>query len=136
MEPAAGTPVTHMGREYYPEGLYRLLKRLDQEYGKIPLIVTENGAAYDDRPTDDGRVMDHDRIRYLREHIGAVGRALADGVNVQGYYVWTLLDNVEGHHGVSKRFGLIYTDFPTQRRIWKESARWYRDFIREGATLP
>lgn len=135
VEPAAGTAVTHMGWEYYPEGLYRLLRRLDQEYGKIPLIVTENGAAYDDRLTADGRVEDPDRVRYLQDHIGAVGRAMADGVNVKGYYVWTLLDNVEWHHGTSKRFGLIYVDFPTQRRVWKESARWYRDFIRGGAVL-
>lgn len=133
--PAPGTPVTEMGWEYYPEGLYRLLRRLDEDYGKIPLIVTENGAAYDDQLTADGRVVDTERVRYLKDHIAALGRALADGVNVQGYYVWTLMDNVEWHHGVSKRFGLIYTDFPTQRRIWKESARWYRDFIRGGATL-
>ncbi|MFZ5815640.1 MAG: GH1 family beta-glucosidase [Bacillota bacterium] len=129
VEPPPGAPVTQMGWECYPEGLYRLLRRLDQEYGKIPLIVTENGAAYEDRLTPDGRVDDPERIRYLREHIDAVGRAIADGVKVEGYYVWTLLDNVEWHHGVSKRFGLIYVDFPTQRRIWKESARWYRTLI-------
>ncbi|MFZ5823636.1 MAG: GH1 family beta-glucosidase [Bacillota bacterium] len=130
-----GVPVTDMGWEFYPEGLYNLLRRLDQEYGKIPLIVTENGAAYADQLTAQRRVEDPERVRYLQEHIRAVGRALAEGVRVEGYYVWTLLDNLEWHHGVNKRFGLIYVDFPTQQRIWKESARWYRDFIRGGAAL-
>lgn len=135
VDPEVG-PLTDMGWEIYPDGLYKLLRRIDQEYGKIPLIVTENGMACHDQLQADGRVLDSDRIGYLDRHIRAVGRALADGVNVQGYYVWSLLDNLEWHHGTSKRFGLIYVDFPTQDRYWKESARWYRDFLRSGASLP
>ncbi len=135
VEPQTG-PLTDMGWEIYPEGLYKLLRRMDQEYGKIPLIVTENGMAFTDQLQPDGRVVDQERIAYLDSHIRAVGRALADGVNVQGYYVWSFLDNLEWHHGVSKRFGLIYVDFATQNRYWKESAYWFRDFLRAGAHLP
>ncbi|HYF95918.1 MAG TPA: GH1 family beta-glucosidase [Symbiobacteriaceae bacterium] len=128
-------PTTDMGWEIYPEGLYKLLLRLHKEYGDIPLIVTEGGAAFADTVTPDGRVHDTDRVQYLREHIRAVGKALDAGVNVQGYYVWSFLDNLEWHHGVSKRFGLVYVDFDTLKRTLKDSAYWYRDFIRSGASL-
>lgn len=130
-----GVPTTAMGWEIYPEGLYKLLLRLRKDYGNIPLVVTENGAAFADQVTPDGRVHDADRVQYLQEHIRAVGKALAAGVNVQGYYVWSFLDNLEWHHGVSKRFGLVHVDFETLKRTPKDSALWYRDFIRSGASL-
>lgn len=131
-----GVPTTAMGWEIYPDGLYKVLLRLRKEYGDIPLIVTENGAAFDDTVTPDGQVHDAARIRYLQEHIRAVGKALESGVDVQGYYVWSFLDNLEWHHGVSKRFGLVHVDFDTLRRTVKDSGSWYRDFIRGGAELP
>lgn len=129
-------PTTAMGWEIYPEGLYKVLLRLNKEYGNIPLIVTENGVACADRVADDGCVHDEDRTRYLQEHIRAVGKALAAGVNVQGYYVWSFLDNLEWHHGVSKRFGLVHVDFDSLKRTIKDSGYWYRDFIKSGAALP
>ncbi|HLN63890.1 MAG TPA: GH1 family beta-glucosidase [Symbiobacteriaceae bacterium] len=135
-EPPKGAPTTAMGWEIYPEGLYKLLLRLRKDYGDLPLIVTENGAAFDDVVTPDGRVHDEQRVRYLQEHIRAVGKAIEAGVNVQGYYVWSLLDNLEWHHGTTKRFGLVHVDFDTLQRTVKESGLWYRDFLRGGAVLP
>ncbi|MDF2626461.1 MAG: putative beta-glucosidase, partial [Symbiobacteriaceae bacterium] len=89
-----------------------------------------------DQVSPDGGVHDVERIRYLQAHIRAVGQAMAAGVDVQGYYVWSFLDNLEWHHGVSKRFGLVHVDFDTLRRTPKDSAYWFRDFIRGGASLP
>jgi beta-glucosidase len=131
-----GVPTTAMGWELYPEGLYKLLLRLKKDYGNIPLVVTENGAAYADQVSPDGAVHDPDRILYLKDHIRAVGRALEAGVNVQGYYVWTFMDNLEWHQGTSKRFGLVHVDFDTLKRTIKDSGCWFRDFIKSGAVLP
>ncbi|HEX3787770.1 MAG TPA: GH1 family beta-glucosidase [Pseudonocardiaceae bacterium] len=106
-------------------GLHQLLVRLGRDYPGIPMMITENGAAYDDYVDPTGRVRDPERISYLREHLGAVRSAIGDGVDVRGYFVWSLLDNFEWAYGYSKRFGIVYVDFATQRRIPKDSARWY-----------
>lgn len=121
-------PVTAMGWEVYPEGLYALLKRLGQET-PWPLYVTENGAAYED--TWDGGPVVEDRLRvaYLESHLEAALRARAEGVDLRGYFVWSLLDNWEWAHGYTKRFGLYYVDYSTGRRLPKASALWYRDLI-------
>ena len=118
-----------MGWEVYPDGLHRLLVRVNEEYDVPPLYITENGAAYVDGRRHDGSVDDPERIAYLRAHIDAVGRAIADGVRVDGYFVWSLLDNFEWGHGYSQRFGLVFVDYPTLERIPKQSYRWYRDLI-------
>lgn len=135
VDPPAGATRTAMGWEVYPEGLYEMLVRLKRDYGNLPLIITESGAAYPDTLTADGRVEDTDRVRYLQTHIRAALRALADGVNLQGYYVWSLMDNVEWQHGTGPRFGLIHIDYETMKRTPKASARWYRAFIRGEAGL-
>ena len=127
-ETATGTEETAMGWPIDPSALTELLLRLKRDYGEIPLLITENGAAFDDR-LDDGRVDDERRIAYLNGHIDAVERARAEGVDVRGYYVWSLLDNFEWEHGYDKRFGIVFVDFATQRRIPKRSAFWYRDLI-------
>jgi beta-glucosidase len=119
---------TAMDWEVNPQGLYDLLMWLDREYGHPVLYVTENGAAFPDSYSG-GKVADPDRTAYLKGHFEAAHRAIQNGVNLKGYYVWSLLDNFEWAHGYSKRFGLIYTDYPTQNRIWKDSARWYREVI-------
>jgi beta-glucosidase len=97
-------------------------------------VITENGAAFDDLLAGDA-VTDERRVAYLRDHIAAVDSARAQGVDVRGYYVWSLLDNFEWECGYDKRFGLVYVDYATQRRIPKRSALWYRDLIvsRNGA---
>jgi beta-glucosidase len=126
---AAPPPTTAMGWEVDPDGLHELLLRVRRDYGPIPLYITENGAAYEDGPVVNGTVEDPKRLAYLRSHLDAVGRAIADGVDVRRYFVWSMLDNFEWEHGYGKRFGLIYVDFATQRRVPKRSGLWYRDFI-------
>jgi beta-glucosidase len=125
---------TAMAWPIVPEALTELLLRVKRDYGDLPLVITENGAAFDDLLAQ-GAVEDERRVDYLREHIAAVDRARAQGVDIRGYYVWSLLDNFEWECGYDKRFGLIYVDYPTQRRIPKRSALWYRDLItsRNGA---
>ncbi|HUV06274.1 MAG TPA: family 1 glycosylhydrolase, partial [Spirochaetia bacterium] len=125
-------PVTEMGWEVYPEGLYTLLLRLETEYDHPVLFITENGAAFEDRRTAEGRIEDEQRVSFAREHLLAAHRAIQKGVDLQGYYLWSLMDNFEWSHGYSKRFGILYTDYQTQERIWKKSAYWYRDVIRNN----
>jgi beta-glucosidase len=120
---------TSMGWPIAPEYLTDLLVRVQKDYGEIPLLITENGAAFDDVLDGGDVVEDPPRVAYLREHIAAVERAKAEGVDVRGYYVWSLLDNFEWEYGYEKRFGIVFVDFPTQRRIPKRSALWYRDLI-------
>ncbi|HEY8426711.1 MAG TPA: GH1 family beta-glucosidase [Limnochordales bacterium] len=124
-----GGPRTAMGWEIYPEGLYELLVRLHREYGGLPLYITENGAAFDDRLDASGEVDDGERLDYLRRHFLQARRAIDDGVRLEGYFVWSLMDNFEWALGYSKRFGIVYVDYPTQRRIVKRSGRWYRQVI-------
>ena len=95
-------------------------------------MITENGAAYADQVDAEGRVRDTDRIAYLDSHIDAVRRAVAAGVDVRGYFVWSLLDNFEWAHGYSKRFGIVHVDYATGARTWKDSASWYRDLVRNS----
>ncbi|MGB9857035.1 MAG: GH1 family beta-glucosidase [Dictyoglomaceae bacterium] len=121
---------TEMGWEIYPEGLYDLLVRLSKEYPKT-LYITENGAAFND-VLEDGKVKDEKRIDYLREHIKQAYRAIKDGVDLRGYYVWSLMDNFEWAYGYSKRFGIVYVDYNTQKRILKESAYFYKKVIEEN----
>ena len=120
---------TAMGWPVVPSALTELLLRLKRDYGDVPLLITENGAAFDDELDGGGVVDDEQRLAYVRRHIEAVERARAEGVDVRGYYVWSLLDNFEWEHGYSKRFGIVYVDFESQRRVPKASALWYRDLI-------
>lgn len=129
-------PRTALGWEIYPRGLTETLQWVKHRYGDIPQHVTENGAAFDDQPAPDGSLNDTDRVQYLQEHLKAALRALQAGVNLRGYFVWSLLDNFEWQAGFSKRFGIIRVDYPTQRRIPKASAQFYRNVIRtNGAVL-
>jgi beta-glucosidase len=122
-------PLTAMGWEIHPESMYDVLMRLHREYGATALYVTESGAAFDDVPTPEGDVEDADRIAYLAAYLKAVNRAIADGVPVRGYFVWSLLDNFEWAEGYSKRFGLVHIDCETLERVPKASFWWYRDVI-------
>ena len=128
-------PHTEMGWNIDPAGLTELLVGLHATYPDQPLMITENGAAFDDEVAASGRVHDHLRVAYLHDHIEAVGVAMDAGVDVRGYIAWSLLDNFEWAHGFSKRFGLIRVDYDTQARTWKDSAYWYRELIRTY-TLP
>ena len=125
-------PTTAMGWRVAPDALTELLVRLKRDYREVPLLITENGASFDDPPMNGHAVVeDPQRVEYLRGHIAAVERAVAAGVDVRGYYVWSLLDNFEWEHGYSSRFGIVGVDFESQRRTPKRSALWYRDLISE-----
>jgi beta-glucosidase len=127
---------TEMGWEVYPDGLHRLLVRVASDYSPAAIYVTENGAAFPDIRGHDGRVRDPERTDYIGSHLGSVGRAIADGAPVKGYFVWSLLDNFEWAFGYSKRFGIVYIDYPTLERVPKDSFYWYRDFIANRRSAP
>jgi beta-glucosidase len=133
-KPAAVPPgppgsLTDMGWEVYPDGLHESLLRVHRDYAPARILITENGAAYTDEPGPDGRVADTRRIAYLREHLRAAARAIADGVPLRGYLTWSLMDNFEWGFGFTKRFGLYAVDFATLARTPRDSAHWYRDTI-------
>jgi len=122
--------------EVYPAGLTETLLWVRERCGDLPLYVTENGAAFADEPPVDGRLDDPRRVEYYRGHLAAALDALRRGVNLRGYFAWSLLDNYEWSHGYSKRFGIVHVDFATQRRTPKASARFYASVVRSrGATL-
>ncbi|HRE46582.1 MAG TPA: GH1 family beta-glucosidase [Aggregatilineales bacterium] len=123
---------TAMDWEVYPDGLYNSLKKY-AAYQPKKIFVTENGAAYDDQPSGTGAVEDPQREAYLRHHLAAAARAIQDGVPLAGYFVWSLLDNFEWALGYSKRFGIVYVDYATQKRTPKRSALYYRDVIQRNA---
>ena len=129
---------TAIGWEVFPDGLHRLLVRVAEDYAPPAIYVTENGAAFGDVRVHDGAVHDPERTAYLEAYIDAMSRAIADGAPVKGYFVWSFLDNFEWAHGYSKRFGLVYVDYPTLERVPKDSFYWYRDFLlsRRGAPSP
>jgi beta-glucosidase len=128
--PAEG-PVTDMGWAIEPAALTRLLERIHTDYPGTALMITENGAAYPTGPDESGdRVPDAERVAYLEGHLRACHDAIARGVDLRGYFVWSLMDNFEWAEGYNKRFGVVYVDYHTQRRIPKDSARFYSEVIR------
>jgi beta-glucosidase len=128
----SGKPLTDMGWEIVPEGLTELLMRMHRDWTLPPLYVKENGAAFQDTlvPTPEGgRVHDVERTDYIASHIAAVGDAMAQGVPMAGYMVWSLMDNFEWASGYAKRFGIVHVDYATLQRTPKDSYLWYRDFL-------
>jgi beta-glucosidase len=127
---------TPMGWLVDPEGLYDVLMRLSKDAPGLPLFVTENGCAAEDYVGPDGTVNDVERVSFLHRHLDAAGRAIRDGANLAGYFVWSLLDNFEWACGYQKRFGIVFVDFGTQRRVPKASARFYAGVARANAVPP
>jgi beta-glucosidase len=119
-----------MGWLVEPDGLYDTLLALDREAPRLPLYITENGCAADDYVTPDGEVNDLERIAFLEGHFDAAWRAIQDGVNLSGYFVWSLMDNFEWASGFSHRMGLLHVDYATQQRTVKSSGEFYREVIR------
>ncbi|MCP5100335.1 MAG: beta-glucosidase [Chloroflexi bacterium] len=128
----SGNEFTEMGWEVYPEGLYNVLHKINNEYGFPELYITENGAATNDHVAADGHVHDEQRLSYLKRHFAQANRAIQEGVPLKGYFVWSLLDNFEWAFGYSKRFGLIHVDYETQKRTLKNSALWYQNVIKQN----
>ena len=125
-----------MGWEVHADSLADILERVHRDYAFPALYVTENGAAYDDTLDENQEVNDLKRIDYLRGHIRACDRAIENGVPLNGYFIWSFLDNFEWAFGYSKRFGIVYVDYSTLERIPKRSATWYGEIIRnEGMIL-
>jgi beta-glucosidase len=127
-----GAEFTEMGWEIYPPGIYEIITRVHEDYQPKKIYITENGAAFADEIAPDGGVHDQKRIDYLREHFVQAHRAIEEGANLCGYFIWSLMDNFEWAHGFTKRFGIVYTDYPTQRRIMKDSALWFKKVIEEN----
>ncbi|NHZ88045.1 beta-glucosidase [Massilia sp. CCM 8733] len=119
---------TDMGWEIYPQGLTELLVKLNAEYMLPPIYITENGMANPDAVSD-SKVADPERIAYVQMHLDALKAAMEQGVDVRGYFLWSLLDNFEWNSGYAKRFGIVHVDYATQERTLKDSAIWYRDFV-------
>ena len=117
-----------MGWDITEDGFYRMLKYF-QSVLKVPLLITENGISLNDIVTVDGTVEDPDRIDYMKRYLSALSRAISEGLDCRGYYYWSLMDNMEWAAGYKPRFGLIYVDYPTQTRMLKRSAKWYRELI-------
>ena len=126
--PVRDASYTNTGWEVYPQGLSEILERVARDYQPKAIYITENGASFDDN-RQNGSVPDPARTRYLAAHFAEAARAIAAGVPLEGYFIWSLMDNFEWHNGYTKRFGIVYVDYATQQRIDKGSARWYREFL-------
>ncbi|MGV8885703.1 MAG: GH1 family beta-glucosidase [Microbacteriaceae bacterium] len=137
-ERAAEPATTSFGWSVEPDSLRSVLARVTNDFTQLPIYVTENGASYDDYADPNGDVNDWARVEYFSGYLSAAAVAIREGANLQGYYAWSFLDNFEWAEGYSKRFGLVYVDYPTQVRIPKRSALWYRQLIadHESATAP
>jgi beta-glucosidase len=131
--PPLRSECTDVGWEVYPDGMFQVLMRVTLEYRPSKILITENGAAYSDGPDATGRVPDEKRVRYFRDHLRAAQHAIEAGAPVTGYFAWSLLDNYEWEQGYSQRFGITWVDYPTQRRIPKDSAFFYRKVVAENA---
>ena len=127
-----GVATTASGWAIEPDGLLETLLRLSRDYDPPPIYVHENGAAFDDRPDAAGHVDDQDRLEFLRAHVRVAQEALAAGVDLRGFFVWSFLDNFEWAEGYAIRFGIVRVDYETQRRIPKASAAWYSKLARTG----
>ncbi len=129
IDPVPGAEYTEMGWEVHAPALRRLLNRLNHDYHLPPLYITENGAAFPDAVAPDGAIHDERRQNYLREHFIQMRLAMQDGVDVRGYFAWSLLDNFEWGHGYTKRFGIVRVNYATQQRTIKDSGHWYSRVI-------
>ncbi|MFC0350499.1 GH1 family beta-glucosidase [Undibacterium danionis] len=123
---------TDFAWEVAPDGMRELLVRIKNDYPKIPIFLTENGSSYDDKLEADGSVSDTRRRNYFIRHLDALKQARAEGVDVRGYFAWSLMDNFEWAEGYLRRFGMVYIDFVTQKRTVKESGRWFSAFLNQN----
>ena len=135
IDPVPGSEYTEMGWEVCAPALRRLLNKVNDEYRLPPIYITENGAAFKDEVSPDGKVHDARRLDYLKNHFIQTRLAMQDGVDVRGYFVWSLTDNFEWGHGYTKRFGLVRVDYETQKRTVKDSGEWYAEVTRNNSVV-
>ncbi|MBX9876918.1 MAG: beta-glucosidase [Candidatus Obscuribacterales bacterium] len=135
VEQIKGSEYTEMGWEVHAPSLRGLLNRMKSEYQLPPVYITENGAAFKDEVSADGQVHDPRRLNFIKDHLTAVRDAINDGVDVRGYFVWSLMDNFEWAHGFSKRFGVTHVDYKTLKRTVKDSGKWYAKVIKANAIV-
>ena len=135
IDPVPGSEYTEMGWEVCAPALRRLLNRINKDYHLPPIYITENGAAFKDEVSADGKIHDPRRLDYLKNHFIQTRLAMQDGVDVRGYFVWSLLDNFEWGHGFTKRFGIVRVDYETQQRTIKDSGEWYADVIKNKTVM-
>ncbi|WP_018932902.1 GH1 family beta-glucosidase [Gracilibacillus lacisalsi] len=122
-------PKTGMGWDVSPKEFQELIRRLRTEYTDLPIIITENGASYPDQLMEDGTIPDAERTKYIKDHLQAIAALNEEGMHISGYFVWSLFDNFEWAFGYDKRFGIVYVDFETQKRFFKDSAKYYRNVV-------
>ena len=134
VERPADAPVTALGWPITPKCLYWGPRFFTERY-KLPFYLSENGTASNDVLTPDGKVHDNDRINFLSSYLSELERASDNGADVRGYFLWTLMDNFEWSHGYIPRFGIVYTNYDTMERVPKDSAFWYRDYIKEKSKI-
>ena len=134
--PPQGAPVTGMGWEISPQAFRDQLMDIHQRYGPIPIYVTENGAGYEETASADGQIHDDQRVAFLEGYLGAMHEAIGAGAEVRGYFIWSLLDNFEWAFGYAKRFGIVYIDYTTLKRIPKRSFEYYRRVAAANAVVP
>ena len=135
VDEVAGSEYTEMGWEVCAPALRRMLNKINLEYNVPPIYITENGSSFPDVVSADGKVHDPRRLDYLKNHFIQTRLAMQDGVDVRGYMVWSLMDNFEWGHGVTKRFGIIRVDYETQKRTVKDSGEWYAEVIRTNQIM-
>jgi beta-glucosidase len=123
--------ITEMGWEVYPEGIYNIIKQFSKYKNIPPIIITENGAAFKDKVETDGKIKDNERIAFFKKYLAEVLRAKKEGIDIRGYFVWTLMDNFEWAEGYKPRFGLVHVDFETQKRRVKDSGYWFQKFLKD-----
>jgi beta-glucosidase len=126
-------PRTAFDWEVWPKAMYDMVTQITRAYGRPVIEITENGCSYEDAPGLDGQIHDRRRLDYHRGYLSELARAIHDGADVRGYHAWSLVDNFEWEEGFSQRFGLVYVDFKTQKRIMKESGQWYGRVAGENA---
>ncbi|HLA43938.1 MAG TPA: family 1 glycosylhydrolase, partial [Aggregatilineales bacterium] len=126
---------TTMNWQVYPEGIRKMLMRVHRDYHPSAIYVTENGSAWDDPKPVNGLVDDPNRVAYLSSHLKAIEAAIDSGVPLKGYFAWSLMDNFEWAFGYSQRFGIIHVDYETQKRTWKQTARYYKNVIAANAVV-
>ena len=132
MEGGQQGPKTDIGWEVWPKALYDMVMRLTRDYNRPVIEITESGCAYNEGPDANGAIRDGRRSEYHRQYLAALGQAIGEGADVRGYHAWSLLDNFEWAEGFSQRFGLSYVDFKTQKRMIKDSGRWYAKVAAEN----